>query len=193
MNAVRDMKWLVVLLLAGVLPLTGGAAELPDDSYYQLDVMLEPHVGEQARFATLQGSPVIVSMFYGSCPHVCPMIISTIQQVEKQLPGKIRGELRVVMISIDPERDTPEALRAVAAKHSVDDARWMLARTEPEDTRALAAVLGIKYKALPDGQFNHTSTMILLDAAGREIARSSKLGAPDENFVQQVATAFTAD
>lgn len=168
------------------------AADLPGDSVYRLDVSLETHRGDVTPLASLQGAPVIVSMFYGSCPHVCPMLISTIQQVEGQLPEDLRDGLRVAMVSIDPERDTPEHLREVAAERNVSSERWILARTSAEGTRPLAAVLGIKYKALPDGEFNHTSVLVLLDASGRELARSSKLGAPDPEFVRQVKAALKA-
>lgn len=162
------------------------AAELPADSYYQLDAPLETHRGEQAAFASLAGEPVLVSMFYSSCPHVCPMLISTIREIEKQLPADAREEFRIALISVDPERDDPAALHALAERHGVENERWTFARTSEHQTRALAAVLGIKYKALPDGDFNHTTAMILLDANGREIARSGKLGAPDPAFVEAI-------
>src|SRR5690606_1712082 len=155
------------ILLALALLVNCGAAfaaGLPEDSVYRMDVPLETHRGDEVTLASLQGQPVIVSMFYGSCPHVCPMLISTIQQVERQLPSDARDALRVAMISIDPARDTPGHLAEVADRHGVDSARWLLARTTSGKTRPLAAVLGIKYKALPDGEFNHTSVLILLDA-----------------------------
>lgn len=182
-------KFVTILLLA--LPASPLLAdELPPDSVYQLDVPLETHRGDAMPLASLQGRPVIMSMFYGSCPHVCPMLVSTIQQVERQVPEDLRDWLRVAMVSIDPERDTPKHLREVAAQRGVESERWILARTSATGTRPLAAVLGIKYKALPDSEFNHTSVLVLLDATGRELARSSKLGAPDPAFVQQVKAAL---
>lgn len=176
---------LAVLALFGVPRLATAADDL-GDSYYALDVPLETHTSETTSFATFSGRPTIVSMFYASCPHVCPMLISTIKQIEQQLPDELRDDLQVVMVSVDPERDTPAALREIAARHDVDDERWTLARTVPQQTRSLAAVLGIKYKQLPDGEFNHTSSIILLDAEGREIARSGKLGSPEPEFVRKV-------
>ena len=162
---------------------TARGAELPETSVYQLDVPLETQEGKTLSFADLEGEPRIVSMFYASFPHVCPMLISSIKELEKQLPEDLRNRLKVAMITVDPERDSPEALREIAERHNVDENRWTLARTTQAETRALAAVLGIKYKALPDGEFNHTTAMILLDDKGREIARSGKLGVPAEDFV----------
>ena len=176
---------LAVLAVSG-MPRFATAADDNTNSYYALDAPLETHAGKQTSFAASAGQPTIVSMFYASCPHVCPMLISTIKQVEMQLPEDQRDQLQVVMVSVDPERDTPEALREIATRHGIDDDRWTLARTVPAQTRSLAAVLGIKYKQLPDGEFNHTSAIILLDAAGREIARSGKLGSPDPEFVRIV-------
>ena len=164
---------------------------LPDDSYYQLNAPLETHRGEHATFAEHAGEPVIVSMFYASCPHVCPMLISTIRQIEKQLPEAVRDDVNVLLVSVDPDRDTPAELRELAERHDVNRDGWTLARTSGQQTRALAAVLGIKYKQLPDGEFNHTTEIILLDAQGREIARSNRLGAPDPAFVKKVEEAFS--
>src|SRR5690606_7946264 len=145
----------------------------------RLDAAIETAQGEQHAFADLEGHVTLVSMFYASCPHVCPMLIATIRTLETQLSPEERAALRVALFSVDPARDTPESLRALAQRQRVDTARWTLARTSPDSTRALAAVLGIRYKALPDGSFNHTSVIVLLDAEGRELARSSRLGVPD--------------
>ena len=59
--------------------------------------------------------------------------------------------------------------------------------------RKLAALLGIRYRQLADGEFNHTSVLILLDAEGRILARTEKLGAkPDPAFLAAVRKALRA-
>ena len=53
--------------------------------------------------------------------------------------------------------------------------------------REVAGLLGIRYRALADGEFNHTSALVLLDAEGRILARTEQMGSkPDPEFVQQV-------
>ena len=191
--------WLVRLLaiLLLVLSISGAeegaaASELPQDSYYQLDVALETQKGDYLRLAELQDGPVIVAMFYASCPHVCPMTISTIKAIEAELAPEDLPRLRVLMVTFDPERDTPAALSELADRHRVDQDRWQFVRTSPEDVRLVAAVLGVKHRKLPNDGFNHTSPIILLDASGREISRSEKLGVPDKAFVNLVV-AVAAD
>jgi protein SCO1/2 len=172
------------------MPQKANGADLASDSYYQLDVSLETQAAESLQLSEMQGAPTIVAMFYGSCPHVCPMIISTIRTIEARLSPGERERLRVLMITLDPERDRPAALTELANRHRVDSRRWRFARTAPADVRLVAAVLDIKYRQLPDGEFNHSSPILLLDEEGREISRSEKLGVPDPAFVQKVATAL---
>ncbi|MDX1455790.1 MAG: SCO family protein [Gammaproteobacteria bacterium] len=153
------------------------------DSFYQLEVDLHGHDGQDSSLDRYAGGPVVMTMFYGSCPHVCPMLISSIQAAEQKLPADQRSKLRVLMVSIDAERDTPQSLAAVAEQHGVDSSRWTLASASAMDVRKVAAVLGIRFRKLPDGDYNHTSEMILVDPVGREITRSSQLGVPAEDFV----------
>ena len=53
--------------------------------------------------------------------------------------------------------------------------------------RKTAAVLGVRYRALANGEFNHSSVLILLDADGRIVARTEKMGrVPDPEFLAKV-------
>ena len=182
---------LAALLMAlFMLPLPSNAM---DDnsrhSIYQLDIDLVGHDGIASGLDRYEGNPVVISMFYGSCPHICPMLISSIKAAEQKLPESQRAKLRVLMVSLDAERDTPESLAKVAEQHEVPKTRWTLASAGESDVRKIAAVLGIRFRKLPDGNFNHTSEMILFDAQGREIARSDKLGVPADSFVEQLSKA----
>ena len=180
-------------LLAALLWLGLGAAlaATPGDSVYQLALKLEDQGGAATRLDRYRGQPVIVSMFYGSCPHVCPMLISTIQRYERELPEAQRGRLRVLMVSIDPARDTSAHLKEVAQRHRVDLGRWTLARTDAASVRKLAAVLDIQYRALPDGEFNHATVITLLGPDGRKLRATSSMLRPDAEFAGalQAATA----
>ncbi len=76
----------LILLLSLVNPLSAAAEDaLPSDSIYQLDVKLQDEDGNAIGLDEFRGHPVIVTMFYASCPHVCPMLISTIKVTEARL------------------------------------------------------------------------------------------------------------
>jgi protein SCO1 len=131
-------------------------------------------------------------MFYTSCKFFCPMLIETIRDVEAKLSVEERANLGVVLVSIDPEHDTVQVLKRVADERGIDAARWTLARTDAASVRKLAAVLGIQYRALVDGEFNHTTAVVLLDADGRIAARTTRLGNADAAFVKRVRSVALA-
>ncbi|MFT5139953.1 MAG: protein SCO1/2 [Lysobacterales bacterium] len=159
---------------------------LPPDSIYHLQASLEDQSGKFTSLDLYQGSPVLITMFYASCPHVCPMLISTIKLMEYSLTAEERAKLRVLTISIDPDGDTPEALLETMTRHAVNDSRWTMTRPLNKDLRSIAAVLGIKYKKLPDGQFNHTTRVILLDQSGVILAKTDQIGRFDPAFLQSI-------
>jgi protein SCO1/2 len=95
------------------------------------------------------------------------------------------------LISLDPKRDTPQVLARMQKERDLDRARWTLATPDPQDVRAIAGLLGIRYRELADGEFNHTTVLVLLDANGRMIARTEKVGGqPDPSFLAAVRRAL---
>jgi protein SCO1/2 len=159
---------------------------LPPESLYQLQATLTNQAGQSQRFALYRGNPVLVTMFYSSCPAACPLLIDTIRSVEATLSPAQKGQLRVLMISIDPERDTPAILGELARKRRVDLSRWTLVRADPGTVRKIAATLNIQYRKLPNGEFNHTSVITLLNSDGEMVKQTSTLGSVDPELVAAI-------
>ena len=170
----------------------GRVVALPANSVYQLAIALTDQDGHDFRLADRRGKPILISMFYSSCQFVCPMLIDTLRDTEAKLDAGERSQLGVLMVSIDPARDTVAVLRRKADERAIATPRWTMARTDAASVRKLAAVLGIQYRALADGEFNHTTALILLDADGRIVARSSQLGNADPAFVLKVRQTLQA-
>src|SRR5262249_34347166 len=140
---------------------------LPHDSLYQSTVQLTDDRARRFAWSAQRGQAQIVSMFYTSCKFTCPMIVDGGKAIEQSLSVDERARLGVTLISFDPARDTPQVLAHVRKERGLDPARWTLARPDPQDVRTIAALLGIRYRALADGDFNHTTVLVLLDADGR--------------------------
>ena len=151
---------------------------LSGESVYQIDARLTDQDGRAVSWSSLRGAPTIASMFYTSCTMVCPMIFETAQALLRALPAAEAKAARVVMVSFDPARDSVEVLKKTAGDRGADE-RWRLLRTDEATTRKIAAVLGIQYRRLSDGEFNHSSTLDILDREGRIVARTGKLGTAD--------------
>jgi len=156
---------------------------LPGDSVYQLDIPLTNQDDRASKLADLRGTPVLIAMFYTSCKYVCPLIVDSMLRVDKGLTPDERSNLRVVLVSFDPDHDTPRALKTVAVERHLDLPRWTLDRTDAESVRKLAAVLGVQYRAIENGDFNHSTVISLLDKDGRIAARSSRTGELDPEFL----------
>lgn len=189
LSVVACLLALTTLVLAG-----NAAAALPEDSVYRLDAQLVDQDGHRFAFADAQGEVRLASMFYATCPYVCPMLVEQLKAIEHALDQPARARLRVLLVSLEVERDTPEVLAQVAAQRRIDTARWTLAQPRADDLRKLAAVLGVQYRKLPDGEFNHSTVISLLAPDGRVLAQTSRLGGePDPEFIAAVSAALAAD
>jgi protein SCO1 len=80
-------------------------------------------------------APVALTFIFTRCPSVCPMLSRTLARLRKGMRGKAEA-VRVVSITIDPENDTPEKLRAYAA-HYEATAGWQFYTGEPEQIDAV--------------------------------------------------------
>ena len=173
-------------LLLGLL-LAGFAAQAqspwPSQSIYNVEAVLVNQSGQQHGLEVYHGHPVLITMFYGSCPATCPLLMDTIRSVERTLDERQRKGLRVLMISIDPERDTTQALATLSKDRHVDPSRWTLAHTDSATVRKLAAVLNIQYRRLPDGEYSHSSIITVLSPQGEILQQSSVLGRADADLV----------
>jgi protein SCO1/2 len=168
-------------------PTANAPAALPSDSVYQLPLVLTDQHGKARDWSKRRGQPQLVAMFYSNCRYICPLIIESGKAVQRQLTPAQQARLGVLYISMDPARDTPKRLAQVVEEHRIDDRHWTLASPRAADVRAVAGVLDIRYRRLSDGEFNHTSALILLDADGRVIARTEKMGSEvDPAFVAAV-------
>ena len=125
--------------------------------------------GRPRSLADYKGKVVVVFFGFTQCPDVCPTTMNEMAQVKKLL-GTDGDKLQVVFISIDPERDTPEVLKAYMG--SFDPTFTGLYAASPEALAALAKDFKIFYKKV-DGKtptsysMDHTAASYVYDPQGR--------------------------
>lgn len=142
------------------------AGELPSDSLYLYDATMIDQHGRAVPWTLGRGRPVLVSMFYSACPAACPMLISSIKQLEKKLSKEARDRLVVVLISMDPARDDPAANLRLAKTHGVDLSRWHFLQPKPEAVPEIAALLGMTYRQNANGSYAHSMEVTALRPDG---------------------------
>jgi len=181
------MKRMAALLLAFLFAVNVIAKESdPPESIYQLDARLTDQTGHAQGLDLYRDTRVLITMFYGSCQATCPLIIDTLRSTERGLSPEQRAKLRVLMISFDPERDTPQALAEIAATRRIDTTRWTLATADAETVRSIAALLDVQYRRLPSGEFSHSAVITVLSPGGEIEARSTKLGRADPELLEHL-------
>jgi protein SCO1/2 len=180
----RLLSSLALLLLLGGS--VHAAQPLPGDSVYQLPVQLTGQDGRQQMLSARRGRPQLVTMFYTSCQMVCPLIIDSMRLTRNALDPAVRSRIDLLAVSFDPAKDDVATLRSYADRRKLDPRIWTLARAEPAQVRQLSGLLGLQYRRLPDGEFNHSSELVLLDADGRIAARTTVIGRLDPSFVKAV-------
>lgn len=75
--------------------------------------------GRQVDIRDLRGHPVLVTFVYSNCPDVCPLIMSNLRRAREDA-GALGDQMRVIAVSVDPEGDTPDAVRAFLKARRVD-------------------------------------------------------------------------
>lgn len=145
-------------------------------SIYDLEARLTDQSGALRSLEEFRGHPVLITMFYATCPAACPLLTSDLKRIEQKLPDSVRSNVRVLMVSFDSARDTPSTLSRLMTERGMDASRWTLASAPDDQARELAGVLGIRYRKLDNGEFFHSSSIVLLDPQGRPRARIDGVG-----------------
>ena len=172
-----------VFAASALLALPAPASER-DASLYQLHEKLLSQDGKAIDLDIYRGKPVLVTMFYASCPATCPLIIDTLREIERKVDAPRRPPLRVLLVSLDAARDTPEALRKLAGERRIDTSRWTLAHADAAAVRRIAAALSIQYRQLPNGEFSHSTIISALNADGKIVSQSAELGHADPELLR---------
>jgi protein SCO1/2 len=119
-------QWLGVLSLSVLLGLSGCGKEKP--AFKGVDITgadyaqgweLTDHNGQVRTLKDFAGKAVVVFFGYTQCPDVCPTALQEMVEA-KQLLGADADKLQGVFITVDPERDTPELLKAYMANFGPD-------------------------------------------------------------------------
>jgi len=167
-----------------------GETVAADDSIYQLAGAFQDQTGTPVRLSVVRGHPVLMSMFYASCTDTCPLLITELHRTEASLPPVARADVRVLLVSLDPARDTPAALRKLAESNGVDPARWRFLTGPDDAVREVAAALGVKFRRLSTGVINHSSVIAVLDRRGVIKSRSDGITPGDPNLMARVTDAL---
>jgi protein SCO1/2 len=135
---------------------------------YARDFKLADHNGQQRTLADFRGKVVVIFFGFAQCPDVCPTAMAELAEV-KRLLGADAGKLQGLFVTLDPERDTPEVLKAYMGNF---DPAFLALRPEVQELPDLAKHFKIFYKkneGKTAGSYtlDHTAASYVFDPQGR--------------------------
>jgi protein SCO1/2 len=122
--------------------------------------------GQSFRLQELAGRPMIVSMIYTSCYHICPMITKNIEEkvaIAREAFGD--DKFSVVTIGFDWRVDTAEQMRIYASSRNIDQTNWHFLSGDARAIETIANDIGFHFIASAKG-FDHLSQTTIVDASG---------------------------
>jgi protein SCO1 len=186
-NAILTRRTAVIAALAGGAILTGcngkktrligtdlGGIAAPDFT-------LTDQADQTVRLSGQKGKAVVVCFIYTSCPDICPIIAASLHQAYIMLKPATQAKVALLAVSVDPLRDTPDALRRFTGEHSFTGvAAWHALYSDPATLASVWSAYGIDpgviqkevNRDLSGGMApltqSHTDAIYVIDPAGKE-------------------------
>lgn len=135
---------------------------------YAQTLNLTDATGQPRTLADFKGKVAVVFFGYTQCPDVCPTTLAEVAAA-KQMLGADGSKLVGVFVTVDPERDAPEVLKAYVANFGAD---FVALRGSLDETKAIARDFKVFYAKVPgqtEGSYtiDHTANAFVFDPQGR--------------------------
>lgn len=164
-------------------------ADLSDLSVYHLPAHWTTQDDEEIELRSLQGNIVVMVMIYTSCQAACPRLVADMRHIEKTVSSKNKNKIKYVLVSIDPEVDTPERLKAFAQENQMEGNPWLFLRSDEESTREFAAVLAVNYKRISPIDFSHSNIISVFNEQGELVFQQEGLGVDYTTTISKIEEA----
>lgn len=140
-----------------------------DPRVYFTDADLRNQDGQKLKFYTdaLKGKTVVLNVGYTTCTDACPLITRQMLQVRDELGSVFGKQVFFVTVTSDPERDTPQALKAFAQKQGADVAGWSFVTGRKTDVDLILKRLG----AFSENVESHATVLYIMDVDARRMRR----------------------
>ena len=165
------IRQLFLLLPAILLILISGCGTPAMDDYSGERFELVDQNGETVVFpGDFEGSPLIAGFIYTNCPDICSFITANVGSIYEEIENP--GDTQFVLITFDPQRDTPEVLKSYAEAFDMNREPFHFLTGDPETINALMERVSVRTqesysKDLESGErlyfINHSDKILLID------------------------------
>ncbi|HEV3021629.1 MAG TPA: SCO family protein, partial [Pirellulales bacterium] len=119
--------------------------------------------------ADYRGKVVLVSFIFTTCNGTCPATTHRMAKLHQECARRpeLKDAVQFLSISLDPARDTPEALRGYMRLYEIDGGNWAFLTGTSKEVQPVLAAWGMWAKPAANGQLDHPSRVYLVDRRGR--------------------------
>ena len=159
---------------------------ISDASIFNLTTTWNTEEGETIQLEDLKGKILVLVMIYTTCKAACPRLVADMRNIEKQIPENQLKDLQFVLVSIDPETDTPKRLKSFAIENHMDGLHWTFLQGTESSVREFANVLAVKYKQISPMDFSHSNIISVFNSGGELIHQQEGLGVDNKETVKTI-------
>ena len=155
-------------------------------SIYSLTSLWTNQDGKEIQLKDFKGKKQIVAMIFTTCEYACPRMIADMKAIEAKVLEQNRADINFLLISIDPEKDTPRSLKTYAQQMDLDLNRWSLLHGKEGNIKEVASMLAFRYNKFYNGSFSHSNLMTALNSEGEIIFQQEGLELPPEKMLKAI-------
>ncbi|WP_286969446.1 SCO family protein [Flavobacterium sp. UBA4854] len=160
--------------------------EISDLSIYNLPSKWTTQNGKDIELKSLRGNVLVMVMIYTSCKAACPRLVADMRDIESKLEKQTKEHVKLILVSIDPNTDTPEKLKSFAIENKMNQDPWIFLRSSEENTREFAAVLAVNYKKISPIDFSHSNIISVFNPEGELVFQQEGLGVNNEKTIETI-------
>ena len=170
----------------GDLLIEGNESGISEESIFNLTSKWHTEDGDVIQLQDLKGKTLVMVMIYTSCKAACPRLVADMRNIESEIPDEKVKNIRFVLVSIDPETDTPQRLKAFAIENLMDDEQWIFLQGTESGIREFANVLAVKYKQISPMDFSHSNIISVFNSKGELVHQQEGLGVDNNETVETI-------
>jgi len=159
---------------------------ISDLSIYNLPSKWTNQNGKNIEMKDLKGKVLVMVMIYTSCKAACPRLVADMRNIESRLPEDVKENVQLVLVSIDPEVDTPKRLKSFSIENKMEGNQWVFLRSTEENTREFAAVLAVNYKKVSPIDFSHSNIISVFNTEGELVFQQEGLGVNSDATINKI-------
>lgn len=159
---------------------------ISEESIFNLTSSWHTEEGEVIQLKDLKGKTLVMVMIYTSCKAACPRLVADMRHIESQIPDEKIESIQFIMVSIDPDTDTPEKLKAFAKENFMDEVHWTFLQGNESGVREFANVLSVKYKEISPIDFSHSNIISVFNPQGELKHQQEGLGVDNKATIAAI-------